>query len=255
MPKNEINSEDSIAVYVRRSTRDQDDEHQLDDIKSWLDFQDLSISEVDLYAEQASGASSDREKFQALIDEVSSDQLDAVVVWEISRIARNGLLAQEFFEACEGHDVTIYVTHGSVRMVEPDGHGRLVADIVAAVAAEERRRLIERTKSGQRRARKQGKWVGQPPKGFTTDSGYLKPNLNPEYDEGETGYFDMVESIEDIQNGKSYRQAAKDTPNVTRATLSSIDQDEERSKWYSAGQPSDEKVADALEDVDGAEAE
>jgi DNA invertase Pin-like site-specific DNA recombinase len=237
------------AVYARRSTEDQEEEHQINDVKSWLEYKDLDWSDAEIYSETASGASGDREEFRSLIQSIESGYVDDVVVWEISRIARNGLLAQEFFEACEENSVTVHVTNGAVRKVEPDGHGRLVADIVAAVAAEERRRLIQRTKSGQRRARDNGKWIGNPPKGFIVSDGHLKPNLDPDYEEGETGFFDMVNAMEDIQSGKSYRQTAKDTKNVDRATLSDIYQDEDRCSWYLDGEAQDARVEDALDEV------
>lgn len=240
---------DNIAVYVRRSTDEQSDEHQLDDIKRWLDYQEVVIGEVDMYAEQASGATGNRPEFRSLIEAVQTDAVSDVVVWEISRIARNGLLAQEFFEACEDHGVTIHVTDGAVRRVEPDGHGRLVADIVAAVAAEERRRLIQRTKSGQRRARKNGKWVGQVPAGFITVDGYLKPNLDPDYSEGESGFLDLVDALERIEDGDSYRSVASDTPNVTRQTLMNINKDDDRKAWYLTTEADDERVQSALDEL------
>lgn len=242
---------ENIAIYVRRSTEEQSDQHQLNDIKNWLDYQGVTIGDVDTYVEQASGATGDRRKFRALIEDVENDRVTDIVVWEISRIARNGLLAQEFFESCEDHNVTIHVTDGAVRRVEPDGHGRLVADIVAAVAAEERRRLIERTKSGQKRARQEGKWLGQVPAGFTRSDGYLKPNIDPGYESGETGFFDLVDAIERIEDGGSYRGVAKDTPNVTRQTLMNIHKDEERRRWYLEHEADDERVDEALTVIDG----
>lgn len=240
---------DTTAIYVRRSTADQRDEHQLDDISEWLDRHGLEIGDVDTYAEQASGASESRDKFAELIEAIERDEYTDVVVWEISRIARKGLLAQRFFDACEEHETVIHVTNGSVREIRPDGTGRMVAGIIAEVAAEERRNLIRRTKSGQRRARNEGKWLGQVPKGFIRQDGYLRPNLTPDYDEGETGFFDVVDALERIQNGESYRAAAANTPNVTRQTLSNIDNDEERRRWYLETDAEDPAVADALESV------
>jgi DNA invertase Pin-like site-specific DNA recombinase len=242
------------ATYIRRSTEKQEDEHQRADIKRWLDYQGHEFGEVEIYAEAASGASHDRDEFQRLIDNVKAGEVDDVIVWEISRIARNGLLAQEFFEACEENDVTIHVTNGAVRKVEPDGHGRLVADIVAAVAAEERRRLIERTKAAQRRARYEGKWLGRPPAGFvTSEEGYLKPNLDPDYDEGETGFFDIQSALEDIDADASYSQVARDTPNISRPALSNIDQDDQKRRWYMSHEAEDDRVASALEEVEDAD--
>lgn len=239
------------AVYARRSTEEQSDQHQLDDVKRWLDYKGIEMGDVETFVETASGASGNRPEFRALTRAVEDGEVSDVVVWEISRIARNGLLAQEFFEACEDADVTIHVTDGAVRRVEPDGHGRLVADIVAAVAAEERRRLIERTQSGQRRAREEGKWLGEVPTGFVrSDDGFLKPNLNPDYDDDETGFFDVVDALERLDDGGSYRSTAKDTPNVSRQTLSKIHQDDERRRWYLDGKAEDDRVDEALAEVD-----
>lgn len=237
------------AVYIRRSTADQDEEHQRDDIVSWLDRRDLRIGDVDTYAEQASGADADRDDFNQLIQAVERDEYTDVVVWEISRIARKGFLAQQFFDACEDHDVTIHVTNGSVRKIEPDGTGRMVAGIIAEVAAEERRTLIRRTKSGIRRAKAEGKWVGQVPAGFVRVDGYLRPNLSPDFDDGETGYHDIIDALEDIEAGKSYRAVASETPNVTRQTLMNIHKDDERRSWYLEGTPEDERVREALSDA------
>lgn len=237
------------ATYIRRSTAQQETEHQRTAIREWLDQHDLRVGDVDTFEEQASGASADRDEFQALIDAIEAEKYDDVVVWEISRIARKGFLAQQFFDACEDHDVTIHVTNGSVRKVEPDGHGRLVADIIAAVAAEERRSLIRRTEAGVRRAKEQGKWVGQVPAGFITVEGYLRPNLSPEYDAGETGYHDIVDALEQLEAGASYRGVAKETPNITRQTLMNIDKDEDRRQWYTGGDVDDDRVAEAVSSI------
>ncbi len=125
----------------------------------------------------------------------------------------------------------------------------MVAGIIAEVAAEERRNLIRRTKSGQKRARKEGKWMGQVPAGFERVDGYLRVNLEPDYEDGETGYYDIVSALEDIEDGASYRSVAERTPNVTRQTLSTIYQDEERQQWYLGSEADDERVEAAVEAV------
>jgi DNA invertase Pin-like site-specific DNA recombinase len=241
-------SDTDTAVYIRRSTAEQETEHQRTGITEWLADRDLAIGDVDVYAEQASGASADRDEFNELIDAIEDGAYSDVVVWEISRIARKGTMAQQFFDTAEDAGTTIHITNGSVRKVEPDGHGRMVADVIAAVAAEERRSLIRRTKAGVQRARSEGKWVGQTPAGFETVDGYLRPNLNP--DEGEVGYLELVEAIEDIEAGTSYRKAAKETAGVTRQTLMRIHKDDDRRAWYLDGEAGDERVAEALEEIE-----
>ena len=104
--------------------------------------------------------------------------------------------------------------------------------------------------SGQRRARSEGKWIGKPPKGFLVDNGYLKPNLNPQYDDGETGFFDLVDAIENIDAGESYRSTAESTPNVTRQTLATIDQDESRRSWYLDLEADNDKISNAIRSLE-----
>ena len=236
---------DTTATYVRWSTEEQEREHQRADINQWLTKHDLSLDDISVYAEQASGADRDRDEFQALIEDIESGEFEAVVVWEVSRIARRGLDAQRFFETCETQDVVIHVVNGAVRRIEPNGTGRLVADIIASVSAEERRRLIRRTKSGLSTAKEQGKWLGNVPTGFVRVDGYLKPNLNPDYDSDETGYLDVSEALERIESGESYRSVARETPNLTRQGLMDIHKSD-RAGWYLEQEATDDRVEDAL---------
>ena len=241
---------DKVAVYTRHSTADQNEEHQSEDIREWLERRDHTLGDVDVFREgAASGASKSRDAFDDLLDAVEAGSLTDVVVWEISRIARKGQIAQQFFDACEDHAVTIHITNGSVREVRPDGTGRLVADIVASVAAEERRTLLRRTRSGLRQARAAGKWLGEVPLGFHRSDGYLAPTMDPDYESGDTGFLDVVDALEQIDAGASYRAVAETTPNVTRQTLSNIDRDEKRRAWYFEQDADDDRVAAALEDV------
>lgn len=238
-----------MAVYIRRSTQEQDDEHQEDDIREWLDYKDIDLSDVEIYSDTGSGASESREDFTRLVEAIEDGKHTDVVVWEISRIARKGSIAQRFFDSAEDAGVTIHITNGSVRTIEADGTGRLVADIISSVAAEERRRLISRTESGQRRARKNGKWTTRPPIGFGINDGYLYPIIDPDYEDGETGYWDMVEAVEALDAGESYRSVAEETPNVTRQTLSTIMNDVDRIDWYVSQEAEDARVQEALEKI------
>lgn len=238
---------DNYAVYIRRSTDGQEDKHQHDDINDWLEERGLSLGEVEVLAEQASGASSSREEFQSLIDRINTGEVDHVVVWEISRIARKGKLAQEFFDACEDNGTTVHITNGSISEIQPDGTNRLIADIIAAVAAEERRSLIRRTKSGVSRAQSEGKWLGNVPLGFhRDDDGYLQPILDADRNDGEVSYIEVQEALERIEAGESYNSVADSLP-VTRQALSNIHQDDDRRSWYLEADADDDRVQEAID--------
>ena len=242
-------SESTVATYIRASTDDQTHANQRESISDWLDDNGLDWSDVEQYADTGSGADDDREDFQRLVDDLEIGDLDTVVCWEISRLSRRGATLQEFFDSAEDTDTTIVITDGAVEKVSPDGQGRFVADVIGMVYQQERRQLIRRIESGVDRAKREGKWLGQVPAGFTRDDeGYLQPNLDPDHDAGEVGYLEVRSALEQIDNGESYRKAANGL-RVTRQTLSSIDQDEERRQWYLEADADDELVADALEPV------
>ena len=239
---------DAVASYVRSSTDKQEDQHQYDDIDSWAEQNDIDPATIDRYADYAqSGTDPGREQFVELIEEIQNGEYDRVIVWEISRLARLGSTYQEFFEAAADHDTVINITNGWVEEVKPDGTGKLIADISAAVAEEERRKLIKRVNSGVKRARKEGKWLGEVPIGFERNSeGYLRPVIDAE--EGDDSYLEIRSALQAIEDGESYRQAAKGV-NTTRQTLSRIHQDDDRRQWYLDATAEDDRVTEALQDV------
>ena len=148
------------ATYLRASTNDQETTHQHDAIDEWLAEHDVDHSAVDRFIDLAqSGADPGREQFTELVKAIGAGEYEYVIVWEISRLARLGSIYQRFFEECEDAGTTVAVTDGWVEEVRPDGTGKLIADISAAVAEEERRRLTKRIKSGVSRAQREGKWL------------------------------------------------------------------------------------------------
>lgn len=239
---------DSVAAYIRSSTDKQESQHQRHDIKGWADNHGIDADSIQWYVDLGqSGSDPGREQFRDLIGSISD--YDRVIIWEISRLARLGSIYQEFFETAGDAGTVINITNGWTDTVRPDGTGKLIADISAAVAEEERRKLISRVESGIDRARSEGKWLGEVPVGFErTSDGYLRPLLDP--GEGEDGYLQIRAAIEDIDDGGSYRQAAHGL-NTTRQTLSRIDQDEYRRQWYiDAEAPVDDRVDEALQHVE-----
>ena len=147
------------ATYLRASTDDQETTHQHDAIDEWLSEHEVDSSEIDRFVDLVqSGADPGREQFTELVEAIGTGEYEYVIVWEISRLARLGSIYQRFFEECEDAGTTVAVTDGWVEEVRPDGTGKLIADISAAVAEEERRRLIKRTRraSTARRHRASG---------------------------------------------------------------------------------------------------
>ena len=239
---------ENVAAYVRASTDKQGSQHQRDDITYWCGQNDINTSSIDWYVDLAqSGSDPGRDQFRELTDAVATGEYDRVVVWEISRLARLGSIYQEFFETAADNETIVNITNGWTDTVRPDGTGKLIADISAAVAEEERRKLISRVNSGIKRARREGKWLGEVPVGFERNSeGYLRPLIDADPDED--SYLDIRNALEAIEDDESYRQAAMGL-NTTRQTLSRIHQDEDRRQWYLDATAEDKRVEEALAEV------
>lgn len=247
------------TAYIRRSTFEQENAHQREAIADWFDKEGVDLDDVEFLSETASGASRNREALTELMDMIEAGDVDHVVVWELSRIAREGQLAQEFFNLCEDNDVHVHITSGSIREIKPDGTNRFVADILAAVYAEERRTLIRRTKYGQQRALDNDKWVGKPPLGFTTDSdGYLVANVEfyDGFNEDRDGFYAVEKAMRKLATDESasYRALAQDMK-CSRRALSNVYNDEAKRNWYLQRQTNDERVKQALNELERIENE
>ena len=64
--------------------------------------------------------------------------------------------------------------------------------------------------------------------------------------------FAIARAVEEIDDGESYRSAA-DGLQCTRQALSSVNQDDEKRRWYLKRAADDERVQRALDELDGVE--
>ena len=267
MPKSRQNREgeyhappieaDNTALYVRRSTYRQENEHQMNALSDWLAKHELEISDIvehdHLYSETGSGASNDRDELHRLLGDIENDEISHVAVWELSRIARAGAIAHQYFDTCEDHGATTHITDGHVREIRPNGDGRFVAEIFMSLYAEERRTLIRRIKYGQERAYRQDKWVGKPPLGFTTDDdGYLVPNLG--FNEERDGFFTIKNAIEDLAARRESFNSVSKRLKCSRNGITRVFQDDDARARYLDYDADDDRIEEALDwvrDIDG----
>ncbi|WP_375481981.1 recombinase family protein [uncultured Mycobacterium sp.] len=98
---------------------------------------------------------------QVAIAAIEAGVADALLVRALDRATRDQLDHARLFKQAERNAWRLMDCEGA-DSGEP--HQRLVADIRNAVAAEERRKISERTKEGLAKARKAGKRLGRPPR-------------------------------------------------------------------------------------------
>jgi putative DNA-invertase from lambdoid prophage Rac len=158
--------------YLRVSTEEQTILNQRIAIKKWASENDYEILE---FFEDASVsgkvAAINRPAFREMLEIVRNEQVDAVIVYELSRVGRtfwetlDAIKAIEQYApliSCSAKEVFLQTTDPSIR--------KLLIGILTWVAEREREILIQRTKDGMIRAKISGKMIGRPKKFLDKDS-------------------------------------------------------------------------------------
>ena len=158
--------------YLRVSTEEQTILNQRIAIKKWASDNDYEILE---FFEDASVsgkvAAINRPAFKEMLEIVRNEQVDAVIVYELSRVRRtfwetlDAIKAIEQYApliSCSAKEVFLQTTDPSIR--------KLLIGILTWVSEREREILVQRTKDGMIRAKISGKMIGRPKKFLDKDS-------------------------------------------------------------------------------------
>ena len=239
-----MDNSQTIAIYARTSTDSQKEgiKSQIESCKSVL--RDGELAHIELYKDEAvSGSIDDRKEFQKLLRHISEGKVETVVVSEISRLSRNTLTLMEFLEDVFSDEVGLRVADGSFPTVNPgDPFMKALAQIMAVLAELERELAKMRATRGVEVAIEQGKWVGSPPRGFTTDNdGYLMVDANE--------YAQVQAAVESVLNGHSVYAVSKAT-GIPNSTLNDIMNDPEKRVLYTDGTAEDERIDSALDSAE-----
>ena len=74
-------------IYARVSTRDQNIEIQLSDLRSYAQAREFTI--VQEYIDYGSGSQNDRVEYLKMLDDVHKRKCDFILVWKFDRFARS----------------------------------------------------------------------------------------------------------------------------------------------------------------------
>lgn len=147
----------AAALYVRVSTADQTAENQLDELRRLAAARGFTAV---IYSETESAAKR-RPVFEAMVADVKAGRVRAVLVWALDRLHRSMTGALQTILEFDRLGVPVISLRES--WLDTTGPVRpLLIAIFGWVAEQERSRLIERTKAGLDRARRQGKKLGRP---------------------------------------------------------------------------------------------
>lgn len=147
-----------VIIYARVSTKEQNVDMQLIDLKQYAQARKLSV--IQEYIDYASGSKTDRENYRKLFDDVKKRKCDVVLVWKFDRFARS---TKELINALEefnslGVDFISYKEN--IDTSTPAG--KILFTMISAFAEFERSIIRERVKAGMEKAKLRGARIGRP---------------------------------------------------------------------------------------------
>lgn len=143
--------------YCRVSTADQTADNQVREIEA----SGFTVAPTRIVQETISGsvAAMERPQFARLVDRLEAG--DVLLVTKLDRLGRNAMDVRGTVERLAAAGVRVHcLALGGVDLTSPAG--KMTMGVIAAVAEFERDLLIERTQSGLKRAKEEGKTLGRP---------------------------------------------------------------------------------------------
>jgi DNA invertase Pin-like site-specific DNA recombinase len=148
------------ALYLRVSSKAQKTESQEPDLKRWEANQDGPVA---WYRDSFTGKTMDRPGFNRLIADINGGKIGTLVVWRLDRLGRTAKGLTSLFDDLQARKVNLVSIKDGLDLSTPAG--RLMANVLASVAAYETEVRGERVLAGQAVARAKGKTWGGMEKG------------------------------------------------------------------------------------------
>jgi DNA invertase Pin-like site-specific DNA recombinase len=153
-----------IAIYARVSKND-DSQDPMNQINPLRDYSRALDGEIVMeYIDCASGSgNADRNNFLKMLEDSDKHKFDLVLIWSLDRLSREGISnTLGYLERLKRNGVAVKSLQESWLDTRDEGLGQLLIAIFSWVASQERLRIVERTKAGLAKARKNGKVLGRP---------------------------------------------------------------------------------------------
>src|ERR1700686_4006115 len=149
-----------VALYARVSTlNNQDPEMQLAELREYAGRRGLQI--VEEFTDQGvSGCKESRPSLNRLMSDACRRRFDAVLVWKIDRFGRSLKHLVNALAELAALDVAFISLRDNLDLSPPSG--RLMFQIIGAMAEFERALIQERVRAGIRNARAKGRRLGRP---------------------------------------------------------------------------------------------
>ncbi len=192
----------NVVIYARVSTVKQEYTRQINQLKEFAKTKNYQV--IKIFSEQLSGKTkiASRKEALELLTFVENENVDLILVTEISRLGRNAIDIQNLLDQFAQKKINVYFLNNGLYLL--DNHGnysiltKIFLDLTASFAQMEREHLSERTKSGMEAARKKGKIIGRP-KGSALSEDKLLKKYHTIFK-----YFDLKLSLREIRKITGY---------------------------------------------------
>lgn len=205
------------ACYVRVSTEEQNLERQLNSTKEYAEKElGCSLSDLQIFRDKSTGTDTSRSGYREMMDTVEKEDVDHVVVHEISRLARSLQDLERTVSRITDNGAAVHFVRDGLSF--GDGKERpmhrLQMQMLGAFAEWQARVKQMNTKEGiAARQQEDDYHHGRPPLGFEKDDGLLIEGEN--YDQV-CAVLEMVEKGE-MSKREGARELEKSRTTITRA--------------------------------------
>jgi DNA invertase Pin-like site-specific DNA recombinase len=154
-----------VVILTRVSKESQSYERQIDDLRAYALNKKYTV--VGEFNEKISGAAKNQARL-ALIDLnklIETQQVNKILIWELSRLGRNTLEVLKSLEIFHNKGISLYVHNYNIETLNEDGSINPMAQMMVTLLAEfsraERCAIQQRLASGYRKHIDSGKKVGR----------------------------------------------------------------------------------------------
>ena len=155
----------NTVIYTRVSTNVQDYQRQIEELQQLASSHDWNVLQV--FSEKVSGAkkNEERQELSKMLDYINNNQVDKVLVWELSRLGRNTLEVLKSIDVLNSMGVSLFIKNYGIETLDAEGKPNVMVQflvtILAEVARMERSTIKERMNSGYKKYRADGGKVGR----------------------------------------------------------------------------------------------
>ncbi|WP_026914580.1 recombinase family protein [Christiangramia portivictoriae] len=155
----------NVAILTRVSKESQSFERQISDLRAHAFKNNYNV--IGEFNEKITGAAKnyDRKAWMDLMSLIETDNVDKVLVWELSRLGRNTLEVLKTVDALHKKSVSLYVQNYHIETLNSDGTlnpmSQLMITLLAEFSRTERALIQQRLESGYRKHIKNGGKVGR----------------------------------------------------------------------------------------------